>query len=150
MVNGLGRGRLSGRPFHEAHQDSAFPHGDLIGLTVWRALDSPLGEASPMSELILHKMASQLCRSEGKAWSLKDFENGMPGVAPRMASMTLVVISTYPSAIGAPNCPANETKLPAVPFPRLTTPNSPRRSGCRAIVCDALANRARSKRAEAV
>jgi hypothetical protein len=33
-----------------------------------------------MSELILHKMASQLCRSEGKAWSLKDFENGVPGV----------------------------------------------------------------------
>jgi hypothetical protein len=41
MVNGLGRGRLSGRPFHEAHQDSAFPHGDLIGLTVWRALNLP-------------------------------------------------------------------------------------------------------------
>ena len=33
-----------------------------------------------MSELILQKKASQLCRGEGKAWSLKDFENGVPGV----------------------------------------------------------------------
>jgi hypothetical protein len=32
-----------------------------------------------MSELILQK-ASQLCRGEGKAWSLRDFENGVPGV----------------------------------------------------------------------
>ena len=37
-------------------------------------------EASPMSKLILQKKASQLCRGEGKAWSLKDFENGVPGV----------------------------------------------------------------------
>jgi hypothetical protein len=34
--------------------------------------------------------------------------------------MTLVVISTYSSAIGAPYCPANEAKLLAVPSPRLT------------------------------
>jgi hypothetical protein len=35
-----------------------------------------------MSELILHKKARQLCIGEGKAWSLslKDFENGVPGV----------------------------------------------------------------------
>ena len=33
-----------------------------------------------MSKLILQKKASQLCRGEGKAWSLKDFENGVPGV----------------------------------------------------------------------
>jgi hypothetical protein len=33
-----------------------------------------------MSELILHKKARQLCIDEGKAWSLKDFENGVPGV----------------------------------------------------------------------
>ena len=33
-----------------------------------------------MSELILHKKARQLCFGEGKAWSLKDFENGVPGV----------------------------------------------------------------------
>ena len=33
-----------------------------------------------MSDLILQKKASQLCRSEGKAWSLRDFENGVPGV----------------------------------------------------------------------
>jgi hypothetical protein len=33
-----------------------------------------------MSELILQKKASQLCRSEGKAWSLRDFESGVPGV----------------------------------------------------------------------
>jgi hypothetical protein len=33
-----------------------------------------------MSELILQKKAKELCRSEGKAWSLNDFENGVPGV----------------------------------------------------------------------
>jgi hypothetical protein len=33
-----------------------------------------------MSELILHKKARQLCIDEGKAWSPKDFENGVPGV----------------------------------------------------------------------
>ena len=33
-----------------------------------------------MSDLILHKKARQLCIDEGKAWSLKDFENGVPGV----------------------------------------------------------------------
>jgi hypothetical protein len=33
-----------------------------------------------MSELILEKKARALCRSEGKAWSLRDFENGAPGV----------------------------------------------------------------------
>lgn len=33
-----------------------------------------------MSELILQRKARDLCRSEGKAWSLKDFENGVPGV----------------------------------------------------------------------
>jgi hypothetical protein len=33
-----------------------------------------------MSELILHKKARQLCIGEGNAWSLKDFENGVPGV----------------------------------------------------------------------
>ena len=32
-----------------------------------------------MSELILQKKAREL-RSEGKAWSLRDFENGVPGV----------------------------------------------------------------------
>jgi hypothetical protein len=32
-----------------------------------------------MSELILQK-ARDLCRREGNAWSLKDFENGVPGV----------------------------------------------------------------------
>jgi hypothetical protein len=32
-----------------------------------------------MSELILQK-ARDLCRQEGNAWSLKDFENGVPGV----------------------------------------------------------------------
>jgi hypothetical protein len=36
--------------------------------------------ASPMSELILQKLARDLCRREGNAWSLKDFENGVPGV----------------------------------------------------------------------
>jgi hypothetical protein len=34
----------------------------------------------PISELILQKKARELCRSEGKAWSLRDFENGVPGV----------------------------------------------------------------------
>jgi 3'-phosphoadenosine 5'-phosphosulfate sulfotransferase (PAPS reductase)/FAD synthetase len=33
-----------------------------------------------MSELVLHKKARQLCVGEGKSWSLKDFENGVPGV----------------------------------------------------------------------
>ena len=33
-----------------------------------------------MSELILHKKARQLCIGEGKAWTLKDLENGVPGV----------------------------------------------------------------------
>jgi hypothetical protein len=33
-----------------------------------------------MSELILHKKARELCIGEGKAWSLRDFENGVPGV----------------------------------------------------------------------
>ena len=33
-----------------------------------------------MSELILQKKARELCRHEGNAWSLKDFENGVPGV----------------------------------------------------------------------
>ena len=33
-----------------------------------------------MSELILQKKARGLCRGEGKAWSLRDFENGVPGV----------------------------------------------------------------------
>ena len=32
-----------------------------------------------MSELILRK-ARELCRRDGKAWSLRDFENGVPGV----------------------------------------------------------------------
>jgi hypothetical protein len=36
-----------------------------------------------MSELILQKKAKELCRSEGKAWSLRDFENGVPGVTMR-------------------------------------------------------------------
>jgi hypothetical protein len=44
------------------------------------ALDLTTREASPMSELILQKRARELCRSEGKAWSLRDFENGVPGV----------------------------------------------------------------------
>jgi hypothetical protein len=78
-VRGPGAGGF-GRPFHETHQDSAVSHGDLIGLAVWRAMDSTLREASPMSEFILHKKARQLCIGEGKAWSLKDFENGVPGV----------------------------------------------------------------------
>ena len=29
---------------------------------------------------ILRKKARQLCIGEGKAWSLKDLENGVPGV----------------------------------------------------------------------
>ena len=29
---------------------------------------------------ILQKKARDLCRSEGNAWSLEDFENGVPGV----------------------------------------------------------------------
>jgi hypothetical protein len=33
-----------------------------------------------MAGLILQKRARELCRSEGKAWSLRDFENGVPGV----------------------------------------------------------------------
>ena len=33
-----------------------------------------------MSELILQKFGRDLCRSEGNAWSVKDFENGVPGV----------------------------------------------------------------------
>jgi hypothetical protein len=33
-----------------------------------------------MSEVILQKIAKELCRREGKAWSLRDFENGVPGV----------------------------------------------------------------------
>jgi hypothetical protein len=33
-----------------------------------------------MSELIPQKKARELCRTEGKAWSLRDFENGVPGV----------------------------------------------------------------------
>ena len=33
-----------------------------------------------MSQLILQKKARQLCSREGKAWSLNDFENGVPGV----------------------------------------------------------------------
>jgi hypothetical protein len=33
-----------------------------------------------MSELILQKKARELCRTEGKVWSLRDFENGVPGV----------------------------------------------------------------------
>jgi hypothetical protein len=33
-----------------------------------------------MSELILQKKARDLCRQEGNAWTLKDFENGVPGV----------------------------------------------------------------------
>lgn len=37
-----------------------------------------------MSELsqeqILQKKARQLCRRDGKAWSLDDFKNGVPGV----------------------------------------------------------------------
>jgi hypothetical protein len=52
---------------------------DLTG-GVARALDSTPREASPMSELVLHKKARQLCVGEGKSWSLKDFENGVPGV----------------------------------------------------------------------
>jgi hypothetical protein len=43
------------------------------------ALDLTTREASPMSELILQK-ARELCRSEGNAWSLDDFEKGVPGV----------------------------------------------------------------------
>jgi hypothetical protein len=43
------------------------------------ALDLTTREASPMSQLILQK-ARELCRSEGKAWSLDDFEKGVPGV----------------------------------------------------------------------
>jgi hypothetical protein len=57
-------GRAFGRPF----------------LLVATPVSSTLREASPMSELILHKKARQLCIGEGKAWSLKDFENGVPGV----------------------------------------------------------------------
>jgi hypothetical protein len=33
-----------------------------------------------MSERIVWKMARDLCLREGYAWSLKDFENGVPGV----------------------------------------------------------------------
>jgi hypothetical protein len=33
-----------------------------------------------MSDLILQRKARALCRSEGNAWSLRDFENGVPGV----------------------------------------------------------------------
>jgi hypothetical protein len=33
-----------------------------------------------MSELILRRKAKQLCLGDGKAWSLDDFENGVPGV----------------------------------------------------------------------
>jgi hypothetical protein len=33
-----------------------------------------------MSEVILQTIAKELCRREGKAWSLRDFENGVPGV----------------------------------------------------------------------
>jgi hypothetical protein len=44
------------------------------------ALDSITREANRMSELILQKKARDLCRREGNAWSLKDFENGVPGV----------------------------------------------------------------------
>ena len=33
-----------------------------------------------MSGLLLQKKARELCRSEGKAWSLRDFEKGVPGV----------------------------------------------------------------------
>ena len=33
-----------------------------------------------MSERILQRNARELCRHEGNAWSLKDFENGVPGV----------------------------------------------------------------------
>ena len=41
--------------------------------------------------------------------------------------MTPVVSSMYLSAIGAPNCPANETRLPAVPCPGLFHLESARR-----------------------
>ena len=41
-----------------------------------------------MSELILHKKARQLCIGEGKAWSLEDFENGVPGVTMLTVSPT--------------------------------------------------------------
>jgi hypothetical protein len=33
-----------------------------------------------MSERIVWKMARDLCLREGYAWSLKDLENGVPGV----------------------------------------------------------------------
>jgi hypothetical protein len=33
-----------------------------------------------MSELILQKKAKKLCLGEGNAWSLNDFEKGVPGV----------------------------------------------------------------------
>jgi hypothetical protein len=33
-----------------------------------------------MSDRIIQKMARDLCRQDGNAWSLKDFENGVPGV----------------------------------------------------------------------
>jgi hypothetical protein len=39
-----------------------------------------------MSKLILRKMARDLCRREGNAWSLKDFENGVP----RVTMLTMV------------------------------------------------------------
>jgi hypothetical protein len=33
-----------------------------------------------MSDRIVRKMARNLCLREGYAWSLKDLENGVPGV----------------------------------------------------------------------
>jgi hypothetical protein len=33
-----------------------------------------------MSDVILQEKARDLCRREGNAWSLKDLENGVPGV----------------------------------------------------------------------
>jgi hypothetical protein len=38
----------------------------------------PLDHPSPKSAI--HKLAKQLCYSEGMAWSLRDFEQGVPGV----------------------------------------------------------------------
>jgi hypothetical protein len=41
-------------------------------------LIDPLKHPSPKSAI--HKLAKQLCYSEGMAWSLRDFEKGVSGV----------------------------------------------------------------------
>ena len=58
---------------------SAALQSDLIECMVWQTRWTTK-LVSSMSELVLQKMARDLCRSEGYAWSPKDFENGVPGV----------------------------------------------------------------------